>query len=366
MVTRKRGFTLIELLVVIAIIAILAAILFPVFARAREAARRAVCLSNMRQLALAMIMYTNDYEERFPLAYTGGKCGCYQGCTLIAPGCDYTAGSGDAIPGSLYDNGNPRDCSKGSWMFDSWKDFIQPYIKNADVFRCPSNAVARVWPVATGDVIGPATCKDRAGRQGYFTAGGRLYNWDGTDYGGRYACSYALNGMVLVLPLQSCGWMDQVEGSCIRDGLAVNDEEWKDPGNTIIIAEQNSKLGWINPMEMVGWARMWTTLAGQAGGTYKMLSAISLANPHNGFTNVAFADGHVKTFRVKTTMSPVTMWGSGKLVRDWWINVGDFAAPPFPGLTTLPNTQDGNGRWFQLRLQSEWDRLASWGGWDKL
>src|SRR5438093_11195852 len=61
-----RGFTLIELLVVIAIIAILAAILFPVFAHAREKARQTSCLSNLKQLSGAMLMYAGDYDERFP------------------------------------------------------------------------------------------------------------------------------------------------------------------------------------------------------------------------------------------------------------------------------------------------------------
>ncbi len=63
------GFTLIELLVVIAIIAILAAILFPVFARAREKARQTSCLSNLKQLSLAMLMYAQDYDETWPIAY---------------------------------------------------------------------------------------------------------------------------------------------------------------------------------------------------------------------------------------------------------------------------------------------------------
>ncbi|MEA3401690.1 MAG: DUF1559 domain-containing protein, partial [Armatimonadota bacterium] len=63
----RRGFTLIELLVVIAIIAILAAILFPVFSRAREKARQASCLSNLKQIGLATIMYATDYDDTMPL-----------------------------------------------------------------------------------------------------------------------------------------------------------------------------------------------------------------------------------------------------------------------------------------------------------
>ena len=68
----RRGFTLIELLVVIAIIAILAAILFPVFAKAREKARQSSCLSNVKQLGLAMMQYAQDYDERLPMYADGG------------------------------------------------------------------------------------------------------------------------------------------------------------------------------------------------------------------------------------------------------------------------------------------------------
>src|SRR5438034_10388441 len=72
--TRQRsGFTLIELLVVIAIIAILAAILFPVFAQARESARQTRCLSNGKQIGLAMLMYSQDYDERLPIVGSAGE-----------------------------------------------------------------------------------------------------------------------------------------------------------------------------------------------------------------------------------------------------------------------------------------------------
>ncbi|MGI5820019.1 MAG: DUF1559 domain-containing protein [Armatimonadota bacterium] len=97
---RSRGFTLIELLVVIAIIAILAAILFPVFARAREKARQTSCLSNQKQIGLGVAMYTQDFDERFPPAYTG---------------------SGNRRVSGFYDG-------------------IGPYTKNEQMYICPSGS----------------------------------------------------------------------------------------------------------------------------------------------------------------------------------------------------------------------------------
>jgi prepilin-type N-terminal cleavage/methylation domain-containing protein/prepilin-type processing-associated H-X9-DG protein len=99
---RSRGFTLIELLVVIAIIAILAAILFPVFARARENARRASCQSNLKQIGLGLIQYVQDYDERLPLR-------------RFEPIAD------------------------PNWDDNSWRTVIQPYVKSTQVMVCPSN-----------------------------------------------------------------------------------------------------------------------------------------------------------------------------------------------------------------------------------
>ena len=98
----RRGFTLIELLVVIAIIAILAAILFPVFARAREKARQASCSSNLKQIVLAGLMYAQDYDGRFPYNHASVQVA-------------------------------------GRWL--EWWTVLQPYIKNWQAFTCPSNSI---------------------------------------------------------------------------------------------------------------------------------------------------------------------------------------------------------------------------------
>lgn len=106
------GFTLIELLVVIAIIAILAAILFPVFAQAREKGRQAACLSNTKQMALAVIQYTSDYDELLPVIGDGAQC-------------------------------------RGRWQ---WQ--LYPYVKNLDVYTCP-NLSDNKWNATTSVATGP-------------------------------------------------------------------------------------------------------------------------------------------------------------------------------------------------------------------
>jgi len=127
-----KGFTLIELLVVIAIIAILAAILFPVFARARENARRSSCMSNLKQIGLGAMMYVQDYDERFPLGIVGD-------IPITAP---------TFLSGSAYCTGMPcglfkvGDAHNAGGNYVSWMDLLQPYAKSTQVFVCPSQVNA--------------------------------------------------------------------------------------------------------------------------------------------------------------------------------------------------------------------------------
>jgi prepilin-type N-terminal cleavage/methylation domain-containing protein len=120
----RRGFTLIELLVVIAIIAILAAILFPVFAQAREKARQTSCLSNEKQMGLGVMMYVQDYDETYPMAY-------------------------------YYING-----ATSAAGYVQWTGLVDPYAKqlrgNATIWVCPSHALRGFAPTNFTDGNAPA------------------------------------------------------------------------------------------------------------------------------------------------------------------------------------------------------------------
>jgi len=133
----RKAFTLIELLVVIAIIAILAAILFPVFARARENARRASCQSNLKQIGLGIMQYTQDYDEKLPMVRWSYADSVASGTPRHAHMGGYTSGGG---------NGDP-------WV-TGWPDLIQPYTKSSQVLYCPSDTRAKSWASPSGSATG--------------------------------------------------------------------------------------------------------------------------------------------------------------------------------------------------------------------
>ena len=166
----KRGFTLIELLVVIAIIAILAAILFPVFARAREKARQSSCQSNLKQLALAWLMYAQDYDEvTMPIRQGIGDQGA---------GCN-------------------------QWWFDRTTGFLVPYTKNWQIQICPSDA-ATLYGGGTNYGYNYRLVSNAQGRNppvGCYSQGGRALARFATPaetgiFGDANNCPYAGNGNV--------------------------------------------------------------------------------------------------------------------------------------------------------------------------
>ena len=116
---RLRAFTLVELLIVIAIIAILAALLFPVFSRARENARRSSCQSNLKQIGLGLMQYTQDYDEKLPFA-------CYD-VDNVAVG--QTGNKGGAFP----------------WQFE-----LSQRMRSSQVFQCPSNSSGKILDITSG------------------------------------------------------------------------------------------------------------------------------------------------------------------------------------------------------------------------
>ena len=138
---KGRGFTLIELLVVIAIIAILAAILFPVFAKAREMARKSTCTNNMKQLALSFNMYQNDYDSMYPSAAAVGAT-------------SWTAGAvGTAGTDANFRKGRgavPLPTNPALWK-GTWPECLYPYKRNVNLIFCPSDPNAGL--TATGTTV---------------------------------------------------------------------------------------------------------------------------------------------------------------------------------------------------------------------
>jgi prepilin-type N-terminal cleavage/methylation domain-containing protein/prepilin-type processing-associated H-X9-DG protein len=220
-----RGFTLIELLVVIAIISLLASILFPVFARARENARRASCQSNLKQIGLGLLQYIGDYDDTMPFSFFG------------------SAGNSDA---ANY----------------KWMDAIYPYVKNEQIFTCPSDSASN----------------SRYVYQGNIPAGETSLNYGSYGMNGAYG-----SGPDNTTPPRS-STLYMVRLSAVQA-----------PATTVWVTDNNNAPSATNP-------------GGSQGFFWGTLPAINTAvNPHQlqnivarhfDFTNVLFCDGHVKSTKL--------------------------------------------------------------------
>ncbi len=241
----RSGFTLVELLVVIAIIAILAAILFPVFARARENARRSSCQSNLKQIGLGLMQYVQDYDGSQPFFSTSGITG-YVAPPEVA-----------ALPGA-------------SSTDVKWSHLIQPYIKSSQVFVCPSRSDARAL-----------------GRNVSYG-----YNFHYLSYSRSGPAFYVARDSAIEFPAQTVAIADSRgtgDGAYLKDG---------DPND----ASRELNHGYsLDPRADA--AALPTGHTSSSGGLYSIVS-----DRHLEGGNVAFADGHVKWMKGAVLLRDSSYW----------------------------------------------------------
>ncbi len=238
----QLGFTLIELLVVIAIIAVLAAILFPVFAQARESAREAQCASNMRQIGLAMRMYITDYDEIWFPAYSDNPIG---------------AGFNPIQPWIGYDNNNvPNGDMQQPAIHPIRPGAIDPYLKNDGIKRCAS--MPSKWQMALAlNAFAPNV------PSAYYTTNPFAA---GNEFGPAYASSVA----------------DASAGQLVQTG--ASDSVIDEPTSTLVMWEHGFPVPSCNFLQPADWLN--SAPAGSFKDHFHLL--------HREGATTLWADGHVK------------------------------------------------------------------------
>jgi len=307
-VDNKRAFTLIELLVVIAIIAILAAILFPVFAQAKLAAKKTADLSNLKQLSLAAIMYTNDYDDTlFAHQYNCGGSSL-NNYTAVQTCPDYVSGNNTLLntaPDIINGFSSPTN------MHDYWCFVVQPYTKNFQMLADSGSTTPTFYPGS------PAS-------QLYPNSSGAV---SGYGFGGEN--SYALNAAWLAPSAYIYGGTTTLPASVtltsvprVASTVLMMDATLEAAAPDVSNESGLWNIGHANGLEAAfvnsldpDYLQFWMNQGGsnwtQTGGGVTPLQAGNLIPQlYNGRLNVAWTDGHTKSLDWHQTVGDICYWST--------------------------------------------------------
>jgi prepilin-type N-terminal cleavage/methylation domain-containing protein/prepilin-type processing-associated H-X9-DG protein len=255
---RRSGFTLIELLVVIAIIAILAAILFPVFARAREKARQASCQSNLKQIMTGFLMYIQDFDEQFP-PWTGNHCGAY--------------------PGGAFS------------LAYMYPNLVGPYIKNG--VDPATGALGGVWACPSSKALFSSITNTYA--YNYYGFGGTS-NCTGAGLGTAYT---PFNGPNYAYPAYQAQLGKVAETYVIMDGAQLCR-----PPVAYVVNGNSANNNAVWGSHQVGTGNISPSAGASTNGKVNMMLT-------GRQTTVGFADGHVKNIMTPKLISRFCIMESG-------------------------------------------------------